>query len=610
MPTIRTSLIIGGNRISDNEFSHISLRQGVGRHHQFEVRLLNNAGAGASRGVLAQKAQLYMGKPVQIGFGYTEDISLTSRPLPDCFKGIITGVSLSRQSGTAELVVTGQSPTVAMDEGAHTHSYEDKSLSEIGQQILSVYSEVLKNKVEPAVFTESIPYTVQYKESNFAFLARLAAKYGEWFYYDGLNVFFGKPADAGPTISLDCAQNDLMHFEIQIRTVPTDFKIQGYDYMKHKPLDQKADIKISDNPFADIAHKAASSSVFNKAIPSVRMQRAMDEKELKQIADRKSNVHISEMVVLTGNSRNPNLKVGSKVLIKDTSIPDEYGEYSIISISHDIGQSGNYSNHFEAIPASVLSPPISHSSEPPTASPQAAEVKDINDPEKQGRVRVKFGWQEGAPEISPWIRVASPYTGKDKGIYFQPEIGDHVLVAFEQNNPEKPYVLTGMYHGEAKPENAHAKNDTKSIKTRGGNSIVFGDKKGSETITITAPHKIILQAGQEILIQTTGENGIITINAGATGTVNIEKAKIVNIKAEEMVNVDSKQKIATKSTQTTEIVATGDVKMESSGGKATVKSASGTEVDSMAKTKVSGTAGVEISSPAIVEVKGTLIKLN
>ena len=46
---------------------------------------------------------------------------------------------------------------------------------------------------------------------------------------------------------------------------------------------------------------------------------------------------------------------------------------------------------------------------------------------------------------SPWIRMASPMATAGGGMYFQPEVGDEVMVDFESGNIERPYVTGTLY---------------------------------------------------------------------------------------------------------------------------------------------------------------------
>ena len=50
-----------------------------------------------------------------------------------------------------------------------------------------------------------------------------------------------------------------------------------------------------------------------------------------------------------------------------------------------------------------------------------------------------------------WAAMASPLTGKDRGMFFMPEKDDEVLVAFEQGNFAHPYILGFLWNGADTP---------------------------------------------------------------------------------------------------------------------------------------------------------------
>ncbi len=194
---------------------------------------------------------------------------------------------------------------------------------------------------------------------------------------------------------------------------------------------------------------------------------------------------------------------------------------------------------------------------------QIAKLTDVNDPEKLGRVRVSFTWQASNGEKTPWLRVASPYTGKDKGFYIIPEVGDQVVTAFEGNDPEKPYVLTGMYHGKAKPAWFEAKNRFKGFKSKAGNEWKFDDE--SKQIHINAPNKILLTAGKTIEMHAGSKDkigsivmqeNVININASNSGKIiiNAEGGNVVlsadkiYIMASESIDGEAKKTITLDST--------------------------------------------------------------
>src|SRR5262245_10644139 len=77
-------------------------------------------------------------------------------------------------------------------------------------------------------------------------------------------------------------------------------------------------------------------------------------------------------------------------------------------------------------------------------------VTQNRDPESLGRVKVKFPWREN-PDESHWARIAAPMAGVNRGTWFLPEVGDEVLVAFEAQNVEHPYLLGALWNGQDNP---------------------------------------------------------------------------------------------------------------------------------------------------------------
>src|SRR5690349_4563849 len=68
---------------------------------------------------------------------------------------------------------------------------------------------------------------------------------------------------------------------------------------------------------------------------------------------------------------------------------------------------------------------------------EIAVVTNVQDPDKVGRVKVKFPRLPNGPE-SDWARVAQPSAGAGRGFYWIPEVNDEVLVAFELGNANRP----------------------------------------------------------------------------------------------------------------------------------------------------------------------------
>ena len=78
------------------------------------------------------------------------------------------------------------------------------------------------------------------------------------------------------------------------------------------------------------------------------------------------------------------------------------------------------------------------------------QVINVKDPDGQGRVQVRFPFMGGQND-SYWAPIATLMSGNVRGSWFMPEIGDEVLVAFNQDDPEHPHVLGFLWNGQDKP---------------------------------------------------------------------------------------------------------------------------------------------------------------
>src|SRR5262245_26653926 len=78
----------------------------------------------------------------------------------------------------------------------------------------------------------------------------------------------------------------------------------------------------------------------------------------------------------------------------------------------------------------------------------AATVISNTDLTRQGRVQVRIPW---LPGVEPWVRVAVPMAGQQRGMYFIPQQDDEVLVAFGDADFRDAYVVGSLWNGEDKP---------------------------------------------------------------------------------------------------------------------------------------------------------------
>ena len=169
-----------------------------------------------------------------------------------------------------------------------------------------------------------------------------------------------------------------------------------------------------------------------------------------------------------------------------------------------------------------------------------AVVTDIKDPDNQGRVKVTLPWSPDAKgeRYEGWARLATMMGGNNRGSWFVPDVDDEVLVAFEQGDPRRPFVLGGLWNGrDASPESMDGagKNFKKVLRSRNGVKITLDDQDGQEKLILETPggQKFTLKDGPGAVdIEDSNGNSVkletagITVTASAKVTVNASQIAI------------------------------------------------------------------------------------
>jgi phage protein D/phage baseplate assembly protein gpV len=195
------------------------------------------------------------------------------------------------------------------------------------------------------------------------------------------------------------------------------------------------------------------------------------------------------------------------------------GMYRLKRVTHTMDGSG-YRTAFEVTQRAgsnllpLLRKTVSESPAPDRQEPNygvvIGKVKDNSDPLQLGRVTLTFPWFSDNHE-SAWARCATPMSGPLRGMYFLPDQGDEVLVAFQHGDFKKPVVIGSLWNGQARPplNNADRQNRIRQIKTK-GHTITLDDSPGAEQIEIKD------KGGSTIAMASTGA---VTISAGGTMTL-------------------------------------------------------------------------------------------
>jgi uncharacterized protein involved in type VI secretion and phage assembly len=135
-----------------------------------------------------------------------------------------------------------------------------------------------------------------------------------------------------------------------------------------------------------------------------------------------------------------------------------------------------------------------------------------------------------------WARIATLMAGANHGTWFIPDVGDEVVVAFEQGSLDRPYVLGGLWNSaNPPPETMDVGNNKKLVRSRNGVQITLHDLGGRESIVIETPggQKLTLEDGPGAVVLTDsngnsvelGTNGI-TVNAASRVVLNASAAEV------------------------------------------------------------------------------------
>ena len=154
----KTTITIDGETMT--RFTELSIHQNANAHHSFSI-VQPVPKEFTSEAI--EKSQNYVGKNINIKI---ESNNMTT-DAPFVFNGIITQANLKRVNGSAGAIhIIGYSPTIALEGLPNTKSYTNKSLSDISQEIFGNYTQVQLRPTVNLKNNPTLPFTVQYNESD------------------------------------------------------------------------------------------------------------------------------------------------------------------------------------------------------------------------------------------------------------------------------------------------------------------------------------------------------------------------------------------------------------------------------------------------------------
>ncbi|MEO6254439.1 MAG: phage baseplate assembly protein V [Ferruginibacter sp.] len=546
------------------------------------------------------------------------------------FKGIIYAINCNNQDTLGvSYEITGKGLFVKLDEVPECFSFFKQTIDKIFEKVNNAQGTKLKLKPKN---DQELFYTVQYNQTGFEFYRMMAARHGEWLYYNGTELVMGEPG--AESISLK-QEEDIFNLDITAKLVKAPEKIAGFDHYKGKASANEKAASAKGGSFMEASIKAGENAYGSKHA-NAYFSNAATPDLLKDIGKLKQQAAAASAVVLTASSFNSKIKLAGKIKILDEK-GGNAGEYIITEIHHSAVSDTNYQNHFVAIPAETEVPPYTNPSLYPLCKPQAAIVINNEDDKGLDRIKVRFPWQD-SKDSTPWINVLTPHAGKDKGMRFLPEVDEEVLVGFQDNNAERPFVMGAVHTDQNKSGNDYKKNNLKVLGTKTGRRIEIDDDKGymslADNYTKDYPKNAVYQKRKDsdTIMEITSYKGekdfsnIILKNKESLHIVVSQGSAVTEI----MLDANSK-KITITSKGNVEVIADGNIDMKAKGdiimeakGKMNLKGTAGVEIAGMkvelkadttmdvkgVTTTVEGSAKADFKGGAMASITAALVKIN
>lgn len=354
-------------------------------------------------------------------------------------------------------------------------------------------------------------FCVQYRETDLAFVQRLAAEEGLVYSFEHLKgkhtVIFSDNSELLPKLDAPVPYNalaggvtDIPYISaIQKRTQTHVASVELKDYSFKKPdysfaqnqLGINMDYQQDNYEHFDYPGRYKNDES-GKAFSQIRLESLRRESRLA-----------------FGNSNQPLLRAGNRFSLQEHLNPEFNQDWLIVSVVHKgtqpqaLEESGGagattYNNTFNLIPANQTwrSEP---QAKPQVDGPMMALVVGPEGEEifcdEHGRVKLHFPWDRyssGNEHSSCWVRVSQGWAGSQYGMMAIPRIGHEVIVSFLNGDPDQPIVTGRTYHATNTTPYTLPDHKTKTIlrsethQGEGFNELSFEDQAQAEKIYLHA----------------------------------------------------------------------------------------------------------------------------
>jgi len=486
-------------------------------------------------------------------------------------------------------------------------------------------------------------YIVQYRETDFAFVSRLMEEEGIYYSFEherGRHTMVLADDIRGyrpcPENQIDFSSGDFTPNHINSLTHGFAFRSGKWSQNDYNFKQPSANLRTNSNTVVDLPKVSEyelydypgryDNKGFGTDLTKLRMEEVEVDYEVTEGASACRTLHPAGKFTLkrhvAASEENQNYVLTA---VEHTAVNQTYLDGSA-SITH-------YSNTFTCIPDSTAFRPPRETPKPVISGLQTAVVvgpsgeEIYTDDDGYGRIKVQFHWDRYGQKderSSCWIRVAHDIAGRQWGSFYLPRIGQEVVVAFLEGDPDRPLVIGSVYNAENMPPFPLPANKTQTgYRTRssqgGGssnfNELRFEDKTGQEEVYFHAEkdyNRVVenddsLDVGndQTIVVK---NNRSETITQGSE-TVDINQgSRTHTIK---MGNDSLDVKMGNRSVNVGQnLTVEAGMSIELKVGANTIKiDHTGITINGL-MVKINGSAMTEVKSGGMVMVQGPLVKIN
>jgi Rhs element Vgr protein len=520
---------------------------------------------------VSNKADFEPGKEIEIKLGY-ESAEET------VFKGIVVKHAIKTRVKNSVLIVECRDKAAKMTAVCKSKYFRDVTDSDVMEQLIDGHG--LEKEIEST--TVQHQQMVQYNCTDWDFmLCRTDASSMLCFTSDG-KIKIGKP-DFGSAPALTIQYGATIHemdAEIDARLQYKTVKGTTWNYTDQELL---SDVEAEEPsvPAAGNLEATALADVTGEDEYVLYHSGKMPEPELQQWINSKMLKH--RLAKIRGHVKvdgTPAVLPGKIIELKGAGNRFE-GKLYVTAVRQEY-ENGNWQTDIQFginpewfAQTYQVQQPQAGALLPGIEGLQTGIVTKLeSDPDGEDRIMVRIPVihkdDEGA-----WCRISSLDAGKERGMFFRPEIDDEVIVGFINNDPRHAVVL-GMLNSSAKPAPVTAADDNheKGYQSRSKMKWMFNDDKKIISIETPGGHKVTMDEDQKMIELEDMNGNKITMNEDG---IKIESIKDLELKASK------------------------DMKMEG-GSNVNLKGGS--------QTKVEGGSGAEFSSGGTTNVKGSMVNLN